>query len=175
MFSSIMPGLPSISIFYAAGGVGSCAHRVMAPTKETRRTGIVLPTFMEESFVFAVFHPGKLTAKPRPAELRDAPRTGAPTNRRNAAIAEPQLLRACRRCWRSAQAAGRRPLRQFCTEECRGCRWRRPGVCRGRFSAARRSGSGERSRCRPRPSPTWPRRWTRCPARGPAGSSNMPR
>src|SRR5450830_556395 len=117
MFSSIMPGLPGISIFCAAGGVGSCAQRVMAPTKETRRTGIVLPTFMEDSFVFAVFHPGKLTAKPRPAELRGSATHGRPHQqekccncRATASTGVPPVLAG------AAGAVGRRSLHQFCTE-----------------------------------------------------------
>src|SRR5450759_1033056 len=55
IFSSIMPALPGISIFCAAGGggVGCCAHRVTAPTKETRRAGIVLLTFLEGLLFFS--------------------------------------------------------------------------------------------------------------------------
>src|SRR5450759_1336091 len=107
MFSSIMPGLPGISIFCAAGGVGSCAHRVAAPTKETRRTGIVLPTFMEDSFVFALFHPGKLTAKPRPAELR-----GCATHGRPPPTEEMLQLSSHSFYGRAAGAGGRRRRRR---------------------------------------------------------------
>src|SRR5450759_3121956 len=107
IFSSIMPALPGISIFCEAGGVGCCANRVTAPTKEPRRIGIVLPTFIEDSFVFAVFHPGKLTAKPRPAELRGSATHGRPHQqekccncRATASTGVPPVL---------AVGAGRRP------------------------------------------------------------------
>jgi len=119
------------------------------------------------SLLLALFRLGRRSRARCRAELRGSATHGRPHQqekccncRATASTGVPPVLAG------AAGAVGRRPLHLFCTEECRGCRWRRPGVCRGRFSAARRSGSGGRSRCRPRPSPTSPRRWTRCPARG---------